>query len=285
MNKDKLNALITLLGDRDDDVSYPAMAEMLRHDASEDGLDGVLAELQESSAPNVRRKSHQMQVIQKIRGKRRRFSGRLGENHPNLLQGLAELHSIWYDEVDYSSLKDLWGLTVSKSAKFKPVTPKRLGRCMRELGFRMYEDNIQDPDLYCLGPVLEDGFGADILLASIALEIGRGFGLRGTVIRANDRFAVLYTSTGQQSNTVKPKILRAISLSSENDWNPKPIDAPTATEVWSTRSALRYVAGILFANAVCSEGPRYIQILASCLAGRKEHESVRDILPYPFGAI
>ncbi|MCK5845711.1 MAG: hypothetical protein KAG97_13440, partial [Victivallales bacterium] len=210
-------------------------------------------------------------------------SHRLHENHPNLLQGLAELHSIWYDEIDSSIVADIWMSMLKKAAVFKPVSPRRLGFCMRKLKFRTYEDNVQDPELYCLGAVVEDGVGADVILASIALEIGRGFGLRGAVAHKNGAFGVLHISTGTGTDG-KDKILSGTMLSSENDWRPTPIDDPSGTEVWSTRSVFKYVAAMLFVNAACSEGPRYIQILASCLAERKEHESLEEILPYPFGS-
>lgn len=284
MTNGKLNALIKLLDDRDENISSPAMAELLRDDFLGQNLDTVLAELQESPIHGVRRKSHQMQVIQRIRKRRRSLSGRLMDNHPNLLQGLAELHSIWYDEMETSALTEVWLGMVREAAKHKPLSPKRLGFCMRKLGFKTYDDNIQDPDLYCLGAVAEDRIGADILLASIALEIGRGFGLQGAIIRKDGAFGVLNVSTTTRGNESKSKILRGTVLSPANDWILAPLDDPSSAEVWSTKSTLKHVAGMLFVNAVCSEGPRYVQILGSCLTGKTEHASLDNILPHPFGS-
>lgn len=285
MTDGKLKALIRLLDDSDVNVSSPAMGELLSDDSLGKSLNSVLAELQESSNHKVRRKSHQMQVIQRIRERRRSLSGRLLDNHPNLLQGLAELHSIWYDETESSALSEVWLEMVREAAKYKPISPKRLGYCMRKLGFKTYDDNIQDPDLYCLGAVTEDRIGSDILLVSIALEIGRGFGLRGAVIREDGAFGVLYVSTIKQRKDGKPKALRGTVLSPANNWVATSLDDPSTTEVWSTKDALKYVAGMLFVNAVCSEGPRYVQILGSCLTGGTEHDSLETILPLPFGSV
>ena len=200
------------------------------------------------------------------------------------MQGLAELHAIWYDEIDSVALAEIWASTLKKAARFKPVSPKRLAYCMRKLGFKTYNDNIQDPELYCLGAVAEDGMGSDVLLAAIALEIGRGFGLRGAVVHVNGTFGVLYVTSSPREEGGKQKVLSGTVLSPVNGWKPVAVDDPSATEVWSTGNVLKYVAAMLFVNAACSEGPRYIQILASCLAGRKECESVVDLLPHPFGS-
>ena len=285
MTNRKLNALINLLADSDENISSPAMAELLSDDSSERSLDIVLADLQESSVHNIRRKAHQMQVIQRIRKRRRTLSKRLSDNHPNLLQGLAELHSIWYDETDSSALSELWRGVTQEAVKHKPISPKRLGYCMRQLGFKTYDENIQDPDLYCLGAVLEDRIGTDILLASIALEVGRRFGLQGAIVRENGVFGVLNISTVPQGNKGKCELLRGTMLSPSNNWELTPLDDPSATEVWSTKDALKYVTGMLFVNAACSEGPRYVQILAACLSGKTEHENLGNILPHPFGSV
>ncbi len=284
----RTKSLINLLGDDDTGISGQAMAELLAFDVdSKSGkLSELLAELQEVNEPALRKKIHQMQAIQRIRRRRRNFSKRLNSHSPNLLQGLGELHAIWYDDLATKELSKMWADIIREAAKCRPVTPKRLAGSMKLSGFAVCEENIQDADLYCLGAIIEDRIGSDVILAAITLEIGRSFGLKGTIVRVNDTFGTMYLTIADdsvsQENGLQSK-LRGVIIMPSGKWEIIPVPEDNEVEIWSTEKVLKYVAAMLFVNAVCSEGPRYIQILGACLADKKANSSLNEFLPRPFG--
>ncbi len=277
----RTNALITLLCDDDTNISANAMSELLAIDTDADAetLSKLLAELQEEKEPILRKKAHQMQAIQRIRHRRRNFSQRIKSSSPNLLQGLGELHSIWYDDIDTKELSRLWAEMTKEAAKTRPVTPKRLAGFMKISKFGTCDENIQDADLYCIGAIIEDRIGSDILLASIALEIGRTFGLKGAIVRVDGQFGTMYTTTTDSP----PTKLQGVIMMPSKKWKIIPVPEKANIEIWKTNQVLKYVAAMLFVNSVCSEGPRYIQILAACLAGKNASDSMEELLPKPFG--
>jgi len=279
----RTQSLVTLLCDEDTTISGHAMAELLALESDTDSnkLTELLAELQEAEEPLIRKKIHQMQTIQRIRNRRRSFSRRLRSKSPNLLQGLAELHAIWYDDMDTRELSKLWSDIIKEAAKCRPVTPKRLAGAMKLAKFALCEENIQDADLYCLGAIIEDRIGSDVILAAITLEIGRSFGLKGAIVRVNGKFGTMYTTKTEH----KEPVLHGTIIMPTKNWDIIPIPDYSTIEVWTTKQILKYVAAMLFVNSVCSEGPRYVQILAACLTDKKINESLKDILPPPFGDV
>ena len=285
----RTKSLVKLLSDEDTSISGQAMAELLSLDSGfePDRLTELLAELQEDKDPDIRKKVHQMQSIQRIRMRRRNFSKRLKSHSPNLLQGLGELHAIWYDDLETKELSKMWSGIIREASKCRPVTPKRLAGFMKLAGFGVCDENIQDADLYCLGAIIEDRIGSDVILASIALEVGRSFGLKGSIVRVNGAFGTMYVTTvkesGKSESGNSDQLRGAIIMPSQN-WDIIPSSSDKQVEIWSTEKVLKYVAAMLFVNAVCSEGPRYIQILGSCLADKSVSDSLEELLPPPFGS-
>ena len=282
MNSKKLKSLITLLNDEDSNISGAAMSELLSHDSDLNRINPIMAELQETPDRGLRKKVHQMQAILRTRRRRRRLTQRFSnKEEANLLQGLADLNLIWYDEFGVSELSRIWRDLIVKVAKNRPKTTKKLASFMQKTGFAVYEDSIQDADLFCVGAVIEDRIGADIILASITMEIGKICGLHGAIVHTEKGFAVLISNFSKEKNDSDP-YYGEIILPTEN-WKVVKPETELPFEIWSNSKVLRYVTAMLFANSVCSEGPRYVQILGACLAGRTERETLTDILPYPFG--
>ena len=283
--KNRTDFLIELLKDNDSGVSSQAMCELLKLDTEPDSgeLSGILADLQETDEKSLRKKIHQMQAILKIRRRRASFIKRLNSPAPSMLQGLAELYAIWYDEIDTTEISKMWSTVVREAGKYRPVTPYRLASAMKSLGFGILNENIQDADLYCLGTVLEERTGAPVLLAAVALEIGRCFGLRGTIVRADGEFGIMYVTTLSSAGESTMNELRGVIVMPSRKWKVIPASDAMNTEIWSTGHVLRYAASMLFVNAVCSEGPRTIQVLASCLLGKRADSPLSEFLPYPFG--
>jgi len=284
----RIESLIKLLSDEDTSISAQAMSEILALDKGieSERLTHLLAEMQENSDPDIRKKVHQMQSIQRIRKRRRSFSKRLKTNTPSLLQGLGELHAIWYDDLDTKDLSKMWSDVIREAVKSRPVTPKRLAGFMKLAGFGVCDENIQDADLYCLGAIIEDRIGSDVILAAITLEIGRSFGLKGSIVRLNGSFGTMYVASvkDESGNDESDNKLRGAVIMPSENWEIFPASGENQAEIWKTEKVLKYVAAMLFVNAVCSEGPRYIQILGSCLADKTVSDSLEDFLPPPFGS-
>lgn len=280
MRNKKIRSLINLLDDEDNNIAGTAMSELLSYDPCSSEMNLAMAELQESGEGGLRKKIHQIQAIQRTRKRRRRLSQRFSNTNSSLLQGLADLNIIWYDEFGTGEISKIWRNLIIDAAKHKPKTTKKLASFMRDSGFAVCIENIQDPDLFCLGAVIEDRIGADILLSAITLEIGRSCGLFGTVIHTRKGFGVLISNSG--INDQKKNYYGEVIMPVQN-WRVSLPEKELPFEIWPSNKILKYITAMLFTNAVCSEGPRYIQILGSCLAGRTENETITDILPYPFG--
>ena len=280
MKSTKIKSLITLLNDEDSNIAGTAMSELLAYDANSDEMNLIMADLQETEKKGLRKKIHQIQAIQRTRRRRRRLTQRFENKTSSLLQGLADLNIIWYDEFGTAEISKIWRDIIVDAAKFKPRNAKKLASFMLKSGFSVCVENVQDPDLFCLGAVIEDRVGADIILAAITLEIGRACGLFGSIVHTEKDFALLISNSGKKSSG-KP-YYGEIILPHQN-WEVVQPETQLPFEIWTNNKVLKYVTAMLFTNAVCSEGPRYIQILGSCLAGRKENDTLTDILPYPFG--
>ncbi len=281
MNNKRIKSLIKLLDDENSNIAGTAMAELLSHDGDSDTMNFIFAELQETKKVELRKKIHQMQAIQRTRNRRRRLSSRFKTKDTNLIQGLADIHMIWYDEFGAASISNVWKDLLLEAAKQKPISVKRLAEFMLKAGFSACSDSIQDSDLFCLGAVIEDRIGADVILSAIALGIGRSFGLQGSIIHTNQGFGLIISNIVKAKDQNKPFFGEVILPA--KTWKVAQPENILPFEIWSNSKVLKYITGMLFANSVCSEGPRYIQILGSCLAERKERDTLKDILPFPFG--
>jgi len=277
----KTEALIKLLDDKDANVSSIAMSELLSLASKTDEVEKALAELQENSSPEIRRKTHQMEAILTIRRRRGRLSERIFTKHSNLIQGLAEIHAIWYDDIDVSYLSDMWGELLRRAGKRPPATPRRLASFMKTTGF-IATNGIQDPDIFCLGSVIEDLIGSDALLTAIAREVGRMFGLKSVIAMFEGEFVLLF-ATHRASSSQNGRRIAGQILSPARDWELWDMPPKAEVKILSSDQVLTYVLTTLLANSICAEDPRYIQILASCLSGREASDDISDILPFPFG--
>jgi hypothetical protein len=278
----KTEALIKLLDDTDSSIASTAMSELLSLDTSSDEIEKVLSELQEARSPELRRKTHQMQAILTIRHRRGSLSKRIFSKHSNLIQGLAEIHAIWYDDIDVSYLSDIWGELIRRTGTRPPVTPKRLASFMENIGFTVGE-GMQDPDFFCLGSVIEDLIGADALLASIAREAARMFGLKSAIAMFEGEFVLLFAVARDDNEKANGRQLVGRILSPSRNWELFDVPHKAEMKILSSDQVLTYVLSSLLLNAVCAEDARYVQILTACLAGRKASGDLSDILPYPFG--
>jgi len=280
MKNKRINSLITLLKDDNNTIAITAMHELLQYGTNSKDMNNILSELQETKEVGLRKKVHQIQAIQRSRYRRRVLSKRLTNKKASLLQGLADLNVIWYDEFGANEISNTWRELIHKAAKEKIRSAKKIASFMKNASFSICTENFQDADLFCLGAAIEDKVGADIILASIALEIGRSCGLFGSIVHLKKGFGVLFST--KQSDPNSQNYYGEIIIPIQ-DWEVVKPETELPFEIWSNNKVLKYVAAMLFSNAIYSEAPRYIQILASCLSGHKENDDLSNILPFPFG--
>jgi len=282
MSKEELNSLITLLKDEDRKISNAAMSAILSYKKNRVKINQLLAEHQESFDPSVRRKIHQIQAIQRARRRRKRLTGRFFDRRTELLQGIADLNIIWYNEYSIHAISQKWNTFISNALKYSPKTPLLIASFMQKYNFRSEAHDSQDADSYCIFSVLEEHTGSDIVLASITLELGRIFGLLGSIIHTeNSGFGVLFSGRiGKKP--LKNKYFGGIILPQEG-WKLYSADSGITFTTWTNDKVLRYIASIFFVDSIIFDEPRYIQIFAASLAGRNVTEPLGDILPYPYG--
>ena len=95
--KIKISSLVKLLQDEDSRTANFAMAEIISGDKNAETL---LARLQESPKAVVRKAAHQMQSILKRRRERVSFLESVRMSRNSLMENLANVHVLWYDEDD-----------------------------------------------------------------------------------------------------------------------------------------------------------------------------------------
>ena len=161
----EINSLLSLLDDEDESVAVNAMAELLNREAE---LGEALAELQESSHPLLRRRSHQLQAAITLRRRRREFIRKLQAPRVDLIDGLIDVHLQWYDNDSRPELESLWSDFRQEAARCPLHTLEELAYFMRKSGFTAQPETTLRPENYCIGPILENHTGSAALLAAIA---------------------------------------------------------------------------------------------------------------------
>ena len=111
--------LLSLLDDENEQSASLAMAELLARDQKT--LEPVLRKLQESSDPRLRRRIHQLQSTITLRRRRKSLTRNLSERSIDLLEGLIQIHLLWYDNDAYDTVKKQWETLVEESGKYHPL--------------------------------------------------------------------------------------------------------------------------------------------------------------------
>ena len=282
MSDQKLQSLISLLKDEDNNIASVAMSKILEYKNDSEEMNILMAELQESSEPNIRKKIHQIQAIQRVRKRRRSLSKKFKERIPDLLQGLADLNIIWYDEYTNPGISKLWNQLIIDAIKYTPRTPTRIVEFFKKQNFSISNSSVQDSDSYCLLAVLEDRIGTDIMLAAVILELSKVFGMFGSIVHSKlYGFGVIFSNTRSDNTT---QYFGEIVFPSAN-WKIFKPENVLPINIWTNSKVLKYITSMLFICAIASDEPRYIQILGTCLLNRKTTDSLSDILPYPLGDV
>lgn len=261
-----LRSLLTLLDDPDEGIAVSVMGELLKYDSE---LLPLLGEFQESENKLQRKRIQQLETIINLRERRKSFLDKLQAEPLNIFECLIELHLIYFDRDTPEILWDMLRtfMSVAENNEIKNLT--ELGAFMARNGFALPPaEEILDPENFCIGPVLEDRLGSDIMLCTLALLAGIDAGLSLGLVRVAGRFAVIDVSGGM--------------ISPANDWLPDKASKLERGDFWNDpKTVIRYASLMLFLHAVCSDNFRYVHTIAHTLTGSGD-EKLLDFLPYPY---
>ncbi|HBC89076.1 MAG TPA: hypothetical protein DCZ94_19225 [Lentisphaeria bacterium] len=264
MNKTRIKSLVTLLDDDDPQTANQAMAELL----SIGKIDSVISSLQESSAPKIRMRVHQLQAVLKTRKDRSSFAKKLKDNDTDLFQGLTELHLQWFDKDNSREIHDSWGVFLSSTSDWQPDSLKAMASMMKDFGYKTPDSEEFYPEYFCVGAVIDEYIGSDFILCSLAKLAGEFHGIKITIVHTPFGFG-LCDSSGIMSFPSK-------------DWMTCMVKNYSSFVVWPNSKILRLTASMIFFSSMIMQNFRYAYSAASCLC-EPGKDNISKILPYPFG--
>ena len=240
----KIAALITLLEDDDINISTTAMKELLKEQKSD--LSEALKELQESENSLLRRRIHQLQAILKIRDNRNHLSQKLLDNRANLLEGIMEIHLLWYDRDNDEVLKEQLEDLLKSAENSKLKTLNDLAFFMKKQAFAVSNSIELDADSYCLGAVLDSKNGADILLCCLVQVIADCFEIECSIVARANKFYLFDNSR----TLLNPVVWETEKLDN--------IKSSISLESMSVDRILRFMIYQLLLCAVTTSSYRYV---------------------------
>ena len=261
--------MISLLDDPDENIAVSVMAELLKHEAD---LMPLLGELQESDNKLLRKRVQQLETIILLRNRRRDFLAKINAGEIDIVEGLIELHLLYFDRDTPQMLWEMIQVFMQVAGNNDIKNIAELGGFMARNNFVLPpEDELLEPENYCLGPILEDRMGADIMLCTLALLAGIDAGLQLGLVRVAGRFAVI----NQAGEMISP----------ENDWQIDRVNKLQTGDFWNDpKAVLKHASLMIFLYAVSSDNFRYVYTIAQALCGAEEDFST-DFLPYPYNGM
>ena len=266
-DKNDMKYLVELLDDENEQSASMAMAELLTKGST--ALEPVLRDMQKSDNPRIRKRTRQLQHALMARSRRRIFM-QPPERPISLLTGLIRLHLCWFDNDRQSFVEKQWRELEAEYRKAHPADLFGMAEFMRKTFPDRPENRDFHPDSFCIGAVLEDKIGSDLIFACIAAILSSSTQNRFSVVRVGIDTAVA-DSDGRLIFPVDNWQLYGGVAEGE--------EPPV---VWDTQTILRYVSSVLFVSAVASDGFRYLYTIGAPLAAAIGEKDL-SFLPYPYG--
>lgn len=261
-----MQSLISLLDDPDDNIAVSVMAELLKYEAE---IMPLLGEMQEAENKLLRKRVQQLETIILLRNRRRNFLKKINTDEVDIIDGLIELHLLYFDRDTPQMLLEMLHVFMQIASNNDIKNISELGNFMARNNFAMPpEDEMLEPENYCIGPILEDRLGSDIMLCTLAMIAGIDAGLQLGMVRIAGRFSVI----NQSGEMISP----------ENNWQVDRVNKLQTGDFWNDpRAVLKYASLMLFLHAVSSDNFRYVYTIAQALCGENE-EFTPGFLPYPY---
>lgn len=266
-------SLLCLLDDENEQSAAFAMAELLQRDHKP--LEEVLRKLQESPNLRLRKRIHQLQSAILLRKRRENFRERLNQKTMDLLEGLIQLHLLWFDNDSKASLVKQWERFLEDQNTLKPDTLESLGMFLRKKQLVCTHKDDMQSDHYCLGSVLDSSAGSDCILCAVAVLVAARSNLNLRISQSAESDFILLD---KDENILLPA----------NDWEYIPADQTRYRfDFWSVPMLLRYALAMMFTSAAASDSFRYIHTIGKILAPADTQsdpgESPADVLTFPYG--
>lgn len=265
--------LLELLDDDNEQSASLAMAELLKSDSA--SLDRCLCSLQESDDPRLRRRVHQLESALHARRKRLVRESRLRKpSDDSLKDRCVELHLSWFDNDLAENVEKQWAelsAGLKKAAGRRPAL-RDVAEYLSGAGFQAPLNDDINADFYCFGAVIDDHYGADVLLSVIAVQLMRESGQEAVIVRETDDFGVM----DRDGNLLFPAF----------DWEyrahrPFSKRAPECS-VMTDPQVVRYIAAMLFLCAVGCDSFRYVYTVGNMLASLAGVPDAPAGLPFPY---
>jgi hypothetical protein len=266
MNK-KLESLIKLLDDENQQSASMVMAELLHYEPEE--ISEFLQKLQESDNTRLRKRVHQIQSILTTRKRRKNLSHNLQDKNVELINALMELHLQWYDNDSEENLRQLWKDLLISAQKNHTTTLEKLAYFMQKCGFSVSSRDDIEADYYCIGIVLDELVGSDFLVCAIAKAIASHCGLDLKIIQVIGDFALIDSKN--------------MALFPKNGWRVIHNFKKNHYKEWDSSMLLRLTSAMLFLCAVNTDSFRYINTIGTCISKSIGAKNL-GFLPYPYNS-
>lgn len=265
--KQEILTLFSLLDDPQPEIVRQVLSSLLSYD--DEALNGVIPEFQESDNPLLRKHVHQLEAIMTMRQRRKVFAEKLQDENTDLLSGLYDIHLQWFDIDNPLSLEGIVQNFLSDSDNYTIKNLSDLANFFSKSGLQTPAlPHITFPEHYCVGVVLDEGCGADVIWSIMAKLIAEKQQIKLHVGRYMGGFVVF----DEEFNAIIPdRNWRLVKLNS-ND-----------IKVYKNSQLLQYIMQRLFTYAVESDGFRYIHTLSAAITGNSGHDA-QEHLPYPFSS-
>lgn len=274
MENDQFKYLLELLDDDNEQSASLAMAELLKSD--EASLDHCLRSLQTSDNPRLRSRLRQLESARRQRRKRMRMESRINRPAAPLLETCVQLHLEWFDRDTAENVMKQWNelLSAFRSKYMQRPSLRDTAEFLSEAGFQAPLNDDLAADFFCIGTVLEEKYGADVLLCVIAASLLRACGSDAAIIRRGDDYGVmdaagnlLYPGPDWEYKAKRPFARRAEDVA-----------------VLTDAQVIRFAASMLFLCAVGCDSFRYIYTVGGMLSAMTGSEDGTAFLPYPYNS-
>ena len=255
-----IRRLASLLDDPDENVAVSAIAELLNR---EDELGDLPAELQESPDPLMRRRVHQLETALTMIRRRRLLSVFLQDPGQDFFEGLNQVHLQWNDRDSEASLRRKVRTFRKDISKYPLANLRDAGEAFAAFGITPLPPSSLKPELFCIGPMLDDRCGAVPLWCGLICAL---LGKESVTVSRDGHFGVLSGKT---------------LLVPENNWLCTQVRDQGSFQTWRGDQLLYLAAMNLFSAAVNSDSFRYILTISQAITGDVNGNTLA-LLPYPY---
>ena len=134
MTQVNLRSMFSLLDDPDENIAVSVMAELLKHETE---LMPLLGELQESDNKLLRKRVQQLETIISLRRRRRDFLTKVSAGEIDIVEGLIELHLLYFDRDTPQMLLEMLQIFIQVAANNDIKNIGELGGFMARNNFAL----------------------------------------------------------------------------------------------------------------------------------------------------